>query len=85
MAIDVHPLLLMVPATLSCSFAFMLPVATPPNAVIFGTNRVRMRDMVRTGIWLNLAGVAIVLTGILLLGPIAFGLGLNQSPDWMQP
>lgn len=84
-AIEVNPLLLMVPATLSCSFAFMLPVATPPNAIIFGTNRVRIGDMVRAGIWLNLTGVVIVVAGILLLGPIAFGLDITNVPAWATP
>jgi solute carrier family 13 (sodium-dependent dicarboxylate transporter), member 2/3/5 len=84
-AIEVNPLLLMVPATLSCSFAFMLPVATPPNAIIFGTNRIQIRDMVRTGIWLNLTGVILVILAIVLLGPIAFGIDPGQTPVWMNP
>ena len=83
LAINVNPLLLMIPATLSCSFAFMLPVATPPNAIIFGTDRVRIRDMARTGIWLNLIGVAVAVVGIVVLGPIAFGIDLGMTPDWM--
>jgi sodium-dependent dicarboxylate transporter 2/3/5 len=53
---DIDPLMLMVPATMSASMAFMLPVATPPNAIIFGTNRIRMKDMVRAGIILNIIG-----------------------------
>jgi sodium-dependent dicarboxylate transporter 2/3/5 len=75
----------MIPATLSCSFAFMLPVATPPNAIIFGTDRMRIQDMTRTGIWLNLIGVTITVIGIVVLGPIAFGIDLATVPAWVLP
>jgi sodium-dependent dicarboxylate transporter 2/3/5 len=54
------PLLLAVPAAVAASCAFMLPVATPPNAVIFGSGLVRIPDMVRAGFWLNLIGIALV-------------------------
>ncbi len=57
---DIEPRVIMLPAALSASFAFMLPVATPPNAVVFGTERIAMRTMVREGLFLNLVGVAIV-------------------------
>jgi sodium-dependent dicarboxylate transporter 2/3/5 len=56
---DLNPLVLMVPATLSASFAFMLPVATPPNAIVFSSGQVRMMDMVRAGFILNLIGIAL--------------------------
>ena len=45
-----HPLLLMIPATLSASCAFMMPVATPPNAVVFGSDRVKISEMARVGL-----------------------------------
>jgi sodium-dependent dicarboxylate transporter 2/3/5 len=48
------PIDLMVPATLAASFAFMTPVATPPNAVVFASGHVKMKNMVFTGFWLNL-------------------------------
>ncbi|MGA0869339.1 MAG: SLC13 family permease [Planctomycetota bacterium] len=51
---------LMVPAAMSASCAFMLPVATAPNAIVFGTGSVRIADMVREGFWLNLAGAAVI-------------------------
>ena len=81
-AIQVDPLLLMIPATLSCSFAFMLPVATPPNAIVFGTDRVRITDMARVGLILNLMGVAIVAGAIYTLGGSALGIELTGLPDW---
>jgi len=81
-AVDVNPLLLMVPATLSCSCAFMLPVATPPNAIVFGTDRIKMRDMARTGIILNLVGVVLVTATTWILGRIVLGIDLATMPDW---
>ncbi|MEM8547432.1 MAG: DASS family sodium-coupled anion symporter [Pseudomonadota bacterium] len=54
------PLLLTVPVTIAASCAFMLPVATAPNAIVFGTGQIAIRDMVRAGIWLNLLAVVVV-------------------------
>jgi len=65
------PVLLLLPATIAASCAFMMPVATPPNAIVFGTGLVRMPQMMRAGFWLNL--VAIVLITALayaLIGPV---------------
>lgn len=81
-AVHVNPLLLMVPATLSCSCAFMLPVATPPNAIVFGTNRISMRDMARTGIFLNLIGVVLITATTYILGHLVLGIDLATMPDW---
>lgn len=61
LAVGVDPALLMVPAAMSASCAFMLPVATPPNAVVFGTGRLPIATMVREGLVLNFIG-AIVIT-----------------------
>jgi len=58
--LGVSPIALAVPAALAASFAFMLPVATPPNAVVFGSGRIAMRDMVRAGLWLNGLGIAVI-------------------------
>ena len=63
-----HPLLLMIPATLSASCAFMLPVATPPNAIVFGTGEVSMADMMRAGLVLNLVGILLITLAIYTLG-----------------
>lgn len=75
-AAGLHPLMLMVPATLSASCAFMMPVATPPNAIIFGSNRVRIPEMARIGIVLNLVGVAVITGLFMLLGPLIFDLSV---------
>lgn len=65
-ALGVHPYGLMITAVLAASFAFMLPVATPPNAIAFGTRVLTIPQMARAGFWLNLAG-AVVLTGFVYL------------------
>jgi sodium-dependent dicarboxylate transporter 2/3/5 len=60
------PLLLMIPATLAASCAFMLPVATAPNAIVVGTGMVAPEDMVRTGLLLNLLGVIPITVAVLI-------------------
>ena len=56
----INPIMLMIPATMSASMAFMLPVATPPNAIIFGTGRISVSTMARTGLLINLVGALII-------------------------
>ena len=51
---------LLVPATIAASCAFMMPVGTPPNAIVFGTGLVRMPQMMKAGIWLNLTGILLI-------------------------
>ena len=74
-----EPALLMVPATLSNSLAFMMPVGTPPNAIAFGSGHVRIRDMVRAGFMLNLIGAALVTLVCWLLLPALFGVSLAND------
>jgi sodium-dependent dicarboxylate transporter 2/3/5 len=82
LSIGVNPLLLMIPATLSASCAFMLPVATPPNAVVFGTGRLKVIDMVRVGIIFNILGIILITAAIYLLGPLILGIDLAAVPEW---
>jgi sodium-dependent dicarboxylate transporter 2/3/5 len=72
--IGLHPHILMVGATLSASCAFMLPVATPPNAVVFSTGFVHIRDMVRAGFLLNLISVVIIVFFVWLVLPMIWSL-----------
>ena len=64
MTIDVHPFILMVSAAVAASCAFMLPVATPPNAVVFGSGYLRINDMERIGIWMNI--ISIILLSVIV-------------------
>ena len=66
----IDPALLMVPAAMSASCAFMLPVATAPNAVIYGTDRIAIGTMFREGLVLNLMGALIIATLVLALVPV---------------
>ena len=81
-ATGIHPLLLMVPATLSASCAFMMPVATPPNAVVFGSQRVTIPEMVRVGLALNVIGAVVITVVFYLLGTALFGIEPGVLPDW---
>ena len=65
-------LTILLPVTVSASFAFMLPVATPPNTIVFGSERLSVRDMARTGIWVNIAAIILVVIFSLTLGRYLF-------------
>jgi sodium-dependent dicarboxylate transporter 2/3/5 len=67
------PMVLGIPAVLAASCAFMLPVATPPNAIVFGSGYLTIPQMVRAGIWLNLIGVVVILAAVYLLTNVVFG------------
>ncbi len=81
----IHPLMLMIPATLSTSCAFMMPVATPPNAVVFGSRRVRISEMARVGIVLNIVGAVVITLVFHGLGQLLFGIEPGILPDWARP
>ncbi|XP_041053374.1 solute carrier family 13 member 5-like isoform X1 [Carcharodon carcharias] len=78
--IRMNPLYVMIPTTLSTSFAFMLPVATPPNAIVFSYGHLRVLDMVRAGSFINIIGVASVTLAINTWGYAIFN--LNTFPEW---
>ncbi len=70
------PLLLVVPAALAGTCAFMLPVATPPNAIVFSSGHVTIPQMVRAGVLLNILAVFVIAAAVLLLGPLVLGIEL---------
>lgn len=71
-ALKIDPYSLIVAATLASSCAFMMPVATPPNAIVFGSGKLKIAQMIRAGIWLNFVGVILVSMIALVLVPIFF-------------
>ncbi len=81
-ALDTDPRALMIPATLSASCAFMMPVASPTQAIVFGSGYVPIRDMVRAGIWFNVIGVALVTFGFWLLAGPVMGIDFAVRPAW---
>jgi sodium-dependent dicarboxylate transporter 2/3/5 len=80
--LKIHPLLLMVPATLSASCAFMLPVATPPNAIVFGSGKIAIGNMVRAGLLLNLIGILLITALVYTIAVPVLGIEPRVLPDW---
>ncbi len=83
-SVKAHPLLFMLPATIAGSMAFMLPVATPPNAIVFGTRRLRITHMARTGFILNIVGAIVLSLFVYYYGTYLFGMDLGALPDWIE-
>lgn len=80
----INPLFLMIPATLSASCAFMMPVATPPNAIVFGSGRIKIPEMARVGVFINVIGV-LVITGLFyFIGTAVFNIEPGVFPEWAQ-
>ncbi|KAI2804810.1 hypothetical protein BLOT_003798 [Blomia tropicalis] len=77
---EVNPLLYIVPTTIGISFAFMFPVATPPNAIVFEYLKMSVIEMVKPGIFMNLVAILIQLAFINTLGRVLFN--LNEFPEW---
>ena len=81
----INPLMLMIPATISASMAFMLPVATPPNAIVFTSRRVRIADMARVGLVLNLIGVVVISAYSHYVLPLILRFDPALLPVWAAP
>ncbi len=81
-AMKTNPLMLLIPATLSASCAFMMPVATPPNAIVFSSGRIKIFEMVKVGIYINIIGIVMVTGIFLVLGTFVFSIDPTVIPDW---
>jgi sodium-dependent dicarboxylate transporter 2/3/5 len=66
--LGVHPLMLMIPATLAASLGFMLPVATAPNTIVFGSKRIKVRDMMKVGGILDIVGILLITAAMMIAG-----------------
>lgn len=71
--LGIAPLALMATAALAASMAFMLPVATPPNAIVFGSGYMTIPQMIRAGIWMNLVAILIIIVAATWLVPVLIG------------
>jgi len=80
-ALGVHPYALMIAAGVAASCAFMLPVATPPNAAVFGSGYIKIKDMMKAGFALNVFGVVFITLAIYFLLPIMWDIDLNSVPE----
>jgi len=81
LSFDMHPFLIMIAVTLSASCAFMLPVATPPNAIIFGSGYLKVSDMVKKGFLMNIISILIITLAVYFLMPEIFGLENLNFPE----
>ncbi len=82
-AMHIHPYSLMIAVALAASFAFMLPVATPPNAIVFSSRYVTIQQMAKTGIWINLVGAILITLFIMFYLPLVWDIDINTLPEDM--
>lgn len=85
MEVDVHPYGIMVAAAVAASCAYMLPVATPPNAVVFGSGYLRIPDMVSKGIVMNIFSILVITLLVFFLLPILWDIDLTIFPEALHP
>lgn len=78
-----NPLLLVVPATIAASCAFMLPAATPPNAIVYGSEKFSIQQMAKGGVFLNLLFIFLVTLAVYALVIPIFGIEMGVIPDWV--
>uniref|UniRef100_A0A3P9KQ18 Solute carrier family 13 member 3 n=1 Tax=Oryzias latipes TaxID=8090 RepID=A0A3P9KQ18_ORYLA len=83
MRVSVNPLYFMIPATVGCSYAFMLPVSTPPNSIAFASGHLMVKDMVKTGFVMNILGILSVSLAMNTWGVAMFN--LHSYPEWAHP
>ena len=80
LAIQVHPYFLLISATLAASCAFMLPISTPPNAVAFGSGLLKIEDMFKKGVWMNILSIIIITMVVYYILPFVFDVSSDLIP-----
>jgi sodium-dependent dicarboxylate transporter 2/3/5 len=83
-SLNIDPRIFMIPATLSASCAFMMPIASPTQAIVFGSGYVPIRKMMQAGIWFNITGIILVTVVFLLLGQMILGIDFSVVPEWVK-
>lgn len=79
-AMHIHPLATMIAVAVAASYAFMLPVATPPNAIVFSSREITIPQMAKAGLALNLIGALLITLFVVFVLPLAFGIDIQQLP-----
>ena len=81
--LEINPIFFVIPTTIAASCAFMLPIATPPNAVIFGSGKLDIKDMIRAGISLNIISALVVSFISILILNVVFEYEMLGVPNWI--
>ena len=81
-AYGINPLILGIPVTISASCAFMFPMSTPPNAIVFASGFLRITEMMKAGFIINVVGLIIVVLMTYFVAPHIFGFDMNEFPTW---
>ena len=72
----------MIPTTIAASCAFMLPIATPPNAVVFGSGKIDIQQMIKAGIGLNIISILTVTTLSIIILSFFLNMDISNLPEW---
>nr|NLD41664.1 DASS family sodium-coupled anion symporter [Actinomycetales bacterium] len=75
--IGVDPLMLLIPVALASTYGFMMPAGTPPNAIAYSTGYLKITDMIKTGIWLNIIGAFLITLFVYFFAPVVFGFSIG--------
>ena len=84
LSLNIHPYMLLVSATIAASCAFMLPVATPPNAIVFGSGYLKISDMIKTGIWMNLISILLLSLFVYFMLSALWGFDAGVFPEGLR-
>ena len=85
LAMNINPIGPMLAVGIAASYAFMLPVATPPNAVAYGSGCFTIKNMAFAGIWINMFCFVLIPAVIYFLVPLLWGENLLVTPEWAKP
>jgi sodium-dependent dicarboxylate transporter 2/3/5 len=83
-SLNINPYILMVACTIAASCAFMMPVATPPNAVVFGSGYLRIPDMIKSGIWMNIISIVFLTIMVYYMLPIIWDFDMSDFTEFIK-